>query len=64
MKYTKPYRYVSINRIPLESYTLSFVSFPQRMARSSPMMAAIAPSIFSVDFSLSALMFPAGSVRM
>ena len=46
------------------SYTLSPVSLPQRMARSRPMMAAMAPSIFSVDFSLSALMFPAGSVRM
>jgi len=28
------------------------------------MISAITPSIFSVDFSLSALMFPAGSMRM
>lgn len=40
------------------------MSFPMRIARSSAMIVAIAPSIFSVDFSLSALMFPAGSVRM
>ena len=38
--------------------------FPQRTARSSPMIVATAPSIFSVDFSLSALILPAGSVRM
>jgi len=28
------------------------------------MIVATTPSIFSVDFSLSGLMFPAGSVRM
>lgn len=37
---------------------------PQRMDLSSAMIVATAPSIFSVDFSLSGLMFPAGSVRM
>lgn len=40
------------------------VLLPQRIARSRAIIVATAPSIFSVDFSLSALMFPAGSVRM
>ena len=53
-----------INKMPLSSYTEAVETLPHRMARSSPIIAAIAPSIFSVDFSLSALMFPAGSVRM
>ena len=37
---------------------------PQRIARSSAITVTTALSIFSVDFSLSDLMFPAGSVRM
>lgn len=45
-------------------YTDSAVSLLQRMARSSAITVAMAPSIFSVDFSLSILIFPAGSVRM
>lgn len=55
---------IYMNKIPLESYTLSVFIFPQRIVLSNPMIAAMAPSIFSVDFSLSALMFPAGFVRM
>ena len=47
-------------RIPLSSYTLpSLPSF--LIARSSAITVATAPSIFSVDFSLSILIFPAGS---
>ena len=52
-----------INKIPRSLYTEVPVFTPQRIARSRPMMAATASSIFSVDFSLSALMFPAKSVR-
>lgn len=37
---------------PLVSYTLSPASFPHRIALSSAMIVATAPSIFSVDFSL------------
>lgn len=40
------------------------MSFPHRIARSNAMIVATAPSIISVDFSLSGLMFPAGSVRI
>ena len=36
------------------SYTLSPESLPHRIARSSAIIVATAPSIFSVDFSLSA----------
>ena len=48
--------------MPLLSYTLSVLELPHLIALSSAMMVAIAPSIFSVDFSLSALIFPAESV--
>ena len=37
---------------------------PHLIARSRPIIVATTPSIFSVDFSLSGLMFPAESVRM
>ena len=47
---------------PRLSYTDSAVPW-FRMARSRAMMVATAPSILSVDFSLSGLMLPAGSVR-
>ena len=52
------------SNIPRPSYTLSLLSFPQRIALSSAMTIATTPSIFSVDFSLSGLMFPAGSLLM
>ena len=55
------YRYVSIMSSPLSSYTLPPFRF--FIARSSAMTIATAPSIFSVDFSLSSLMLPEGSVR-
>ena len=55
---------IYMNKIPLASYTLSVFIFPQRIALSNPIIVAMAPSIFSVDFSLSALIFPAGSVRI
>ena len=45
-------------------YTLSLDVFPHLIALSSAIIVATAPSIFSVDFSLSVLMFPAGSVQM
>ena len=48
--------------IPRSLYTLS-VEPSFRIARSSAITVATAPSIRSVDFSLSILMFPAGSVR-
>ena len=54
--------YITSN--PRLSYTLSPLPLPHRIALSSAIIVATAPSIFSVDFSLSALMFPAGSVRM
>jgi hypothetical protein len=38
--------------------------FPKRIALSNPIIVSMAPSIFSVDFSLSALIFPAGPVRI
>lgn len=47
---------------PLWLYTESPL-FRFFMARSSAMTSATTPSTFSVDFSLSILMFPAGSVR-
>ena len=53
-----------ISKIPRPSYALSPFSFPQRIARSSPIIVATTPSIFSVDFSLSGLMFPARSDLM
>ena len=52
------------SNIPRSSYTLSPLSNPQRIARSSAIMVATTPSIFSVDFSLSGFMLPAGSVLM
>ena len=52
------------SNIPRSSYTLSPLSNPQRIARSSAIMVATTPSIFSVDFSLSCFIFPAGSVFM
>ena len=49
----------------LLSYTLSVAGpLPHLIARSRPMMVATTPSIFSVDFYLSGLMVPAGSVRL
>ena len=52
------------NKIPLSSYTPAPLSFPHRIARSKPMIMAMALSIFPVDFSLPALILPAGCVRM
>ena len=46
---------------PRSSYTEPLLLFLR--ARSSAITSATAPSTFSVDFSLSSLMFPAGSVR-
>ena len=61
----KRYRCTSHNtNSPRESYTdVLSCGFPPRMARSSAMMVATTPSIFSVERCLSGLMFPAGSVR-
>ncbi len=38
--------------MPRSSYTEALLELPQRIAQSSAMMVATAPSIFSVDFSL------------
>nr|DAT34302.1 MAG TPA: hypothetical protein [Caudoviricetes sp.] len=40
------------SNIPRSSYTLSPLSNPQQIARSSAIMVTTTPSIFSVDFSL------------
>ena len=50
--FSAPAFYIQINRSPRPSYTLALVSLPQRIARSSAIMVATAPSSFSVDFSL------------
>ena len=56
-----PYSGHSSNK-PRSSYTES-LPFWFFIARSSAMTSATAPSIFSVDFSLSSFRLPAGSVR-
>ena len=47
----------SINKTPLLSYTLYVFIFPHLTTLSSAMIMALASSIFSIDFSLSPLMF-------
>ena len=56
------YRSPHSSNKPRSSYTES-LPFWFFIARSSAMTSATAPSIFSVDFSLSSFRLPAGSVR-